>query len=118
MTPKVANTGKSEGDYIVTVSKLLPSTNTEENLGWESYSEIIGMTNVTYTPQYTSHMGSYVAGDTKAYPVGTSEADNVDAVISITPPTGKNKNTVIYIVAAGALIVIAAGVIIIKKFVL
>lgn len=118
LTPKVANTGKSEGDYIVTVSKLLPSSNTEENLGWESYSEIIGMTNVTYTPQYTSHMGSYVAGDTKAYPVGTSEADNADAVISITPPTGKNKNTVIYIVAAGALIVIAAGVIIIKKFVL
>ena len=118
LTPKAANTGKSEGNYKITVSKLLPSTNSEENLGWESYSEIIGITNITYTPQYTSHMGSYVAGDTKAYPVGTSEADNVDAVISITPPTGKNKNTVIYIVIGGALLVISAGVLIIKKFVL
>lgn len=117
--PEAAGRGNSNADYTVTVNKLLPSTNTNDDLGWESYSEIIGIINSTYTTQYASTMGSYKAGDAKKVADGgTSENDNSDSTITITPPTGKNKSYIIYIIIAGALIVIAGGVVVIKKFVL
>ena len=117
--PEAVRGGKSEADYTVTVNKLLPSTNTTNDLGWLSYSEIIGITNPTYTTQYVSAMGSYKAGDSqKVAQGGTSENDNSDSTITITPPTGKNKSYTIFIVIAGSLAVIAGGVVVIKKFVL
>ena len=64
-------------------------------------------------------MGSYKAGDSqKVAQGGTSENDNSDSTITITPPTGKNKSYTIFIVIAGSLAVIAGGVVVIKKFVL
>ena len=117
--PEYAGRGNSEADYTVTVSKLLPSTNMEDNLGWESYSEIIGIKNPTYTTQYISHLGSYEAGDTKKYQDGgTSENDDSNSIISITPPTGENKDYTVYIIITGALVVIAGGIVLVKKFVL
>ncbi len=117
--PEAVRGGNSEADYTVTVNKLLPSTNTTNDLGWLSYSEIIGITNPTYTTQYVSAMGSYKAGDSqKVAQGGTSENDNSDSTITITPPTGKNKSYTIFIVIAGSLAVIAGGVVVIKKFVL
>ena len=111
--PEAAKNGISETEYTVTVNKLLPSTNTEKNLGWISYSEIVGIKNKTYTTQYVSKMGSYKVGD-----AGTSEKDNADATITASSPTGKNKSYTVYIIAAGALVVMAGGVIVIKKFVM
>lgn len=105
--------GKYKADYTVTVSRLLPSSNSSDNLGLDSYSEIVGIKNVTYTAQHISSMGSYNVRDN-----GTSENDDSYSIITITPPTGKNKSYTNYIIIAGALIIIAGGVIIIKKFVL
>lgn len=118
LTPKKAGNGKYESSYVVTVNKLLPSSETTDDLGLGSYSEIIGITNITFTPQYTSHMGSYIAGDSTSYPVGTSEVDNADSIITLTPPTGENKDNTVYIVVATMLGVIGIGILIIKKVVL
>ena len=111
--PKAARGGNSEADYTVTVNKLLPSTNTSDDLGWLSYSEIVGITNKTFTTQHISTMGSLKVEDEQ-----TSEKDNSDSTITITPPTGKNKNYTIFIIVAGSLAIIAGGVVVIKKFVL
>ena len=119
LTPKKAGRGTYESNYVVSVSKLLPSSETTEDLGMKSYSEIIGITNITFTPQYTNHMGSYIAGDsTSRRDGGTSEADNAGSTITLTPPTGENKDYTVYIVAATMLGVIGIGILIIKKVVL
>lgn len=118
LTPKKAGSGTYESNYVVSVSKLLPSSETDDDLGMESYSEIIGITNITFTPQYTNHMGSYIAGDSRSYPTGTSESDNAGSTITLTPPTGENKDYTVYIVAATMLGVIGIGILIIKKVVL
>ena len=119
LTPKKAGRGTYESNYVVSVSKLLPSSETTEDLGMKSYSEIIGITNITFTPQYTNHMGSYIAGDsTSRRDGGTSEADNAGSTITLTPPTGKNKDYTVYIVVATMLGVIGIGILIIKKIVL
>ena len=115
LSPVAANSGESSTTYSVTVGKLLSTT--EEDLGLETYSEIIGLKNVTFTPQYTSHSGNYKAGDFEAYPTGTSEPDNADAIMAITPSTGENRSYTIYIIAGTVLIILAGGIII-KKFVL
>lgn len=111
--PEAVRGGNSEADYTVTVNKLLPSTNTSDDLGWLSYSEIVGITNKTFTTQHISTMGSLKVEDEQ-----TSEKDNSDSTITITPPTGKNKNYTIFIIVAGSLAIIAGGVVVIKKFVL
>lgn len=113
IVPEAVRGGNSEADYTVTVNKLLPSTNTSDDLGWLSYSEIVGITNKTFTTQHISTMGSLKVEDEQ-----TSEKDNSDSTITITPPTGKNKNYTIYIIVAGSLAIIAGGVVVIKKFVL
>ena len=119
LTPKKAGRGTYESNYVVSVSKLLPSSETTEDLGMKSYSEIIGITNITFTPQYTNHMGSYIAGDsTSRQDGGTSEADNAGSTITLTPPTGENKDYTVYIVVATMLGVIGIGILIIKKVVL
>ena len=119
LTPKKAGRGTYESNYVVSVSKLLPSSETTEDLGMKSYSEIIGITNITFTPQYTNHMGSYIAGDSiSRQDGGTSEADNAGSTITLTPPTGENKDYTVYIVVATMLGVIGIGILIIKKVVL
>lgn len=117
LSPQSAHPESSSTDYTVTVNKLL--SNLDDNLGWESYSEIIGLKNVTFTAQYSSHSGNYKAGDAVSYSNGgTSEADNADSIIAVTPSTGENRSYTIYIVAGAVLIVLAGGIVIIKKFVL
>lgn len=108
---------KSTAEYIATVSRLIG--NSDDDAGVNNFSEIIGITNATFSPQYYSTSGSYVAGDlVKTAEGGTSEDDNTGATIAVTPPTGENRSYTIYIVAGISLIVIAGGVILIKKFVL
>lgn len=108
---------KSTAEYIATVSRLIG--NSDDDAGINNFSEIIGITNATFSPQYYSTSGSYVAGDlVKTAEGGTSEDDNTGATIVVTPPTGENRSYTMYIVAGISLIVIAGGVILIKKFVL
>lgn len=108
---------KSTAEYIATVSRLIG--NSDDDAGVNNFSEIIGITNATFSPQYYSTSGSYVAGDlVKTAEGGTSEDDNTGATIVVTPPTGENRSYTMYIVAGISLIVIAGGVILIKKFVL
>lgn len=110
--PEAANLGKSStDDYTLTVNNLLSTS--DGILGWESYSEIIGISNITLTPQYICHSGNYIARD-KA----TSEADNADATISIYSSTGENKNLIIYFMVGTGLLVISVGIFVIKKFVI
>ena len=116
LEPKSANpddNSKSETEYNITVSRLMPSSSTTSNLGWNSYSEILAITNKTFNPQYSSDSGSLVVDDTL-----TSEPDDDTAILTITPPTGKNKDYTVYVVIVGMLTVVVAGVVVIKKFVL
>ena len=101
----------STGEYTLTVNNLLSTS--DGILGWENYSEIIGISNITLTPQYICHSGNYIARD-KA----TSEADNADATISIYSSTGENKNLIIYFMVGTGLLVTLVGILIIKKFVI
>lgn len=101
----------STEEYEFTVNNLL--SNSDGILGWESYSEIIGISNITLTPQYECRSGSYIVGNKD-----TQEADTANATISIYPSTGQNKNLMIYCIIGGALIIVACGVILIKKFVI
>ena len=85
-------------------------------LGWESYSEIIGIRNITLTPQKYSKSGSYIVGET--YGEHGLEPDTANATISILTSTGENRNLIVYCVLGGALLIIGLGVILIKKYVL
>ena len=98
-------------EYEFTVNNLLSTS--DGALGWESYAEIIGITNITLTPQSVSKSGNYVVGDNS-----TKEADTAEATISIYSSTGENRNLVIYYVTGGALLIIAVGIVLIKKFVI
>lgn len=115
LLPKSVDKEKSQCSYRVLVNQLMPSANEVKNLGWESYSEIIGIKNVTYLTQYTNHLGNYKVGDRQSYPTGTSESDNGDTVIAITPPTGSDRSYTIYIEAILSLLLVCIGVVIIKK---
>ena len=107
----------STAEYILTVGR--PIGDSDDDAGINNFSEIIGITNVTFSPQYYSTSGNYKAGDTlRTAKGGTSEDDNTGATIVVTPPTGENRSYTMYIVAGISLIVIAGGVILIKKFVL
>ena len=101
----------STEEYEFTVNNLL--SNSDGILGWESYSEIIGISNITLTPQYECRSGSYIVGNKD-----TQEADTANATVSIYASTGLNKNLIIYCISGGALIIVACGVILIKKFVI
>ena len=100
----------STEDYEFTVNNLLSSS--DDALGWQSYAEIIGIKNITLTPQSVSHSGNYVVE------VSEMEPDTAEATISIYSSTGDNKNLIIYYVFGGALIIIALGIVLIKKFVI
>ena len=100
-------------NYTLSVNRLLPNTNSSEDFGWMSYSEIIGITNVTFTPQWSATSGNYKVGDSS-----TEEYDTSKAAITITPPTGANRSYTVYIISISALVVVSVGVVAIKKFVL
>ena len=110
LMPKAS--GKSStAEYIATVSRLIG--NSDNDAGIDNVSEIIGIKNVTFSPQYKMTSGSRIIAD-----ASTSEDDDSNATLVITPPTGENRSYTMYIVAGISLIVIAGGVILIKKFVL
>ena len=101
----------STDEYEFTVNNLLSTS--DGILGWESYSEIIGISNITLTSQSKSQSGNFIVGDRS-----TLEADTANATISIYSSTGENKNMIIYYVVGGSLLIIALGVVLIRKFVI
>lgn len=110
--PEKAEIGKSStDDYEFTVNNLLSSS--DGILGWESHAEIIGIKNITLTPQSVSHFGNYVVGNKETF-----EPDTANATVAIYPSTGENKNMIIYYITGGALLTIALGVVLIKKVLL
>lgn len=120
LTPEKADrTGKkSTVDYVISVSRLMGSVDSKD-VGLDSYSEIIGIKNAGFLAQYYSKSGNYKAGDkVEVSNGGTSENDNAFSTLTITPPTGENKNMITYVFIAGGLIVIILGVVLIKKIVL
>ena len=110
--PEAYNRGQSSTEeFEFTVNNLL--SNSDGILGWESYSEIIGIKNITLTPQYECHSGNYEIGNQQ-----TREPDTANATVTITPSTGENKNLMTYYIVGGALITISLGIILLKRFVL
>ena len=101
----------STEEYEFRINNLL--SNSDGILGWESYSEIIGISNITLTPQYQCHPGNYIVGNED-----TQEADTANATVSILTSTGLNKNLIIYCILGAGLIIVACGVVLIKKFVI
>lgn len=101
----------STEEYEFRINNLL--SNSDGILGWESYSEIIGISNKTLTPQYQCHPGNYIVGNED-----TQEADTANATVSILTSTGLNKNLIIYCISGAGLIIVACGVVLIKKFVI
>ena len=114
LLPEAATQGdlskSSTDEYEFTINNLLASS--DETLGWQSYSEIIGIKNVTLTPQSVSHSGNYIVEQSNLEP------DTAEATVSIYSSTGENKNLITYYILGGALIIIALGVVLIKKFVI
>ena len=117
LTPEKVNSTKSIADYTLSVSKLMGSASSE-NSGLNSYSEIIGIRNAGFLTQYYSKSGNYKAGDTGVEDNSTKENDDAFSVLTVTPPTGKNKNMIVYVFIAGGLIALISGIVLIKKFVL
>ena len=119
LTPRAAGDENNyKTDYTITLGQLI-SDSDDEDFGMESYSEILALKNKTFTSQYGLISGNYKAGDTVSVnDGGTSENDNADATMSITPPTGANRSYTIYFIAGGLLALIGLGVLGIKKFVL
>ncbi len=90
LTPKNANLGNYETPvYDLSITRLLG--NFDESMGWGSFTEIIEIKNVTFTPLNNCKSGNYIVR-------GENEADNDDAVIAIYPKTGENKNYTNYII--------------------
>ena len=107
--PKSAGIGNSSTqEYEFTVNNLLSTS--DEILGWESYSEIIGISNRTLTPQSVCHTGSYIMGD-----ISTLEADTASATVSIYSSTGENRNMFNYYLVGGTLLMTALGLLIIIR---
>ena len=88
--------------------------NLSENINLESFAEIIGLKNKTGVTQSISTPGNYKPSYSET---NTDERDQDRANVSIVPSTGKDKSYTIYIIAGTILIVIAGGIILIKKFV-
>ena len=95
--------------YTVVVKKQI--NNLSENINLESFAEIIGLKNKTGITQNISKPGNYKPS------FSTHEDDDDKAIVSVVPSTGKDKSYTIYIIAGTILIVIAGGIILIKKFV-
>lgn len=109
LTPKLANQENSDSkSYELTVNNLLSSS--DDVLGWQSFSEIIGISNITKTPQSVSKSGNYMIGDKN-----THERDDGSATITVYSSTGENRNNAKYIIISSICLILAVGIIIIKK---
>ena len=116
LVPEKANSGKSSVDYGITVNKLL--SNSMDDLGWQSYTEIIGIKNTTFSPQYDLTSGNYFVGDKAGEEGTTSQADNDSSFMTISTPTGENRSTSVYLIAGAILVVIAGGIVFVKKVII
>ena len=112
LTPEAKDEEKSKEIYTVVVKKQI--NNLSENINLESFAEIIGLKNKTGVTQSISTPGNYKPSYSET---NTDERDQDRANVSIVPSTGKDKSYTIYIIAGTILIVIAGGIILIKKFV-
>ena len=112
LTPEAKDEDKSKEIYTVVVKKQINNLN--ENINLESFAEIIGLRNLTGINQNESIPGNYKPSYSET---NTDERDQDRANVSIVPSTGKDKSYTIYIIAGTILIVIAGGIILIKKFV-
>ena len=112
LTPEAKDEEKSKEIYTVVVKKQINNLN--ENINLESFAEIIGLKNKTGVTQSISTPGNYKPSYSET---NTDERDQDRANVSIVPSTGKDKSYTIYIIAGTILIVIAGGIILIKKFV-
>lgn len=112
LTPEAKNEEKSKEIYTVVVKKQI--NNLSENINLESFAEIIGLKNKTGVTQSISKPGNYKPSYSET---NTDERDQDRANVSVVPSTGKDKSYTIYIIAGTILIVIAGGIILIKKFV-
>lgn len=112
LTPESKDEEKSKEIYTVVVKKQI--NNLSENINLESFAEIIGLKNKTGVTQSISTPGNYKPSYSET---NTDERDQDRANVSIVPSTGKDKSYTIYIIAGTILIVIAGGIILIKKFV-
>ena len=112
LTPEAKDEEKSKEIYTVVVKKQINNLN--ENINLESFAEIIGLKNLTGINQNESIPGNYKPSYSE---INTNERDQDRANVSIVPSTGKDKSYTIYIIAGTILIVIAGGIILIKKFV-
>ena len=112
LTPEAKDEDKSKEIYTVVVKKQINNLN--ENINLESFAEIIGLKNLTGINQNESIPGNYKPSYSET---NTDERDQDRANVSIVPSTGKDKSYTIYIIAGTILIVIAGGIILIKKFV-
>ena len=110
--PESYGKGKSStDDYEFTVNNLLSTS--DGMLGWESHAEIIGLKNVSLTPQSVSHSGNYNVSTKEA-----NEADNDYSTIIISSSTGENRDDFMYYAIASALLGVAIGIFFIKKYVM
>ena len=118
LKPKTAVSDEkdAEANYGITVSRLL--SNSMNDLGWKSFTEIIGIKNISFTPQSALESGNYHVGDLDGEDGTTSQEDNDLSTLIVSTPTGENRSITIYIIAGGILIIIAGGIILIKKFVI
>ena len=112
LTPEAKDEEKSKEIYTVVVKKQI--NNLSENINLESFIEIIGLKNKTGVTQSISKPGNYKPSYSET---NTDDKDQDRANVSIVPSTGKDKSYTIYIIAGTILIVIAGGIILIKKFV-
>ena len=89
-----------------------------DDLGWQSYTEIIGIKNTTFSPQYDLTSGNYFVGDKAGEEGTTSQADNDSSFMTISTPTGENRSTSVYLIAGAVLVVIAGGIVFVKKVII
>lgn len=111
LQPEAKNEDKSKEIYTVVVKKQI--NNLKEDINLESFAEIIGLKNLTGITQSISTPGNYNVSLTG----NELETDEDKAIVSVVPSTGKDKSYTIYIISGTILIVIAGGIILIKKFV-
>ena len=110
-----------EGKINVNASKLLSTAN---DMNYENYVEVLEASNAVgrFYGQRDETSGKWKLispGSLVIGKEGTYEIDDSKAKLNIIPPTGENKNMIIYtIVGISCLSMVVVGIILIKKKVL
>jgi hypothetical protein len=99
---------KTEDVWTYTVNRTITP---QDDLEYTNDIEVIGMTTTNH-PTTSSVPGTYNTEN------ATGETDSFQDVVMITDPTGGNRSLAIYIVGAVAIIILGAGIVVIKKKVL